>query len=75
MTRMDQTELALHRRRPPSQALPMAGRRERTWHGGYDFDDGDLMLRIEPRRDGTPLVVEVRSLTAALTKIGSGLAV
>jgi hypothetical protein len=33
------------------------------------------MLRIEPRRDGTPLVVEVRTLTAALAKIEPGLAV
>jgi hypothetical protein len=34
----------------------------------YDFDDGDLMLRIGPRRDGAPLVVEVRSLTRALAE-------
>ena len=40
----------------------------------YDFDDGDLMLRIEPRHDGAPLVVEVRSLTAALAKIDGVLA-
>jgi hypothetical protein len=41
----------------------------------YDFVDGDLMLRIEPPRDGTPLVVEVRSLTAALAEIDRVLAV
>ena len=41
----------------------------------YDFDDGDLMLRIEPRRDGTPLVIEVRSLTAALAHVDQVLAV
>jgi hypothetical protein len=35
----------------------------------YDFENGDLMLRIEPRHDGTPLVVEVRSLTAALAEV------
>jgi hypothetical protein len=41
----------------------------------YDFDDGDLVLRIEPRYDGTPLVVEVRSLTAALAEVDRVLAV
>jgi hypothetical protein len=38
----------------------------------YDFDDGDLMLRID--RDGAPLVVEMRSLTRALAEIGRILA-
>jgi hypothetical protein len=41
----------------------------------YDFDDGDLMLRIEPRHDGAPLVIEVRSLTDALAMVGRVLAV
>jgi hypothetical protein len=40
----------------------------------YDFDDGDLMLRIEPRRDGTPLVV-LRSLVAALAQVNRVLTV
>lgn len=40
----------------------------------YDFDDGDLMLRIGPRRDGAPLVVEVRSLTRALAEANRVLA-
>jgi hypothetical protein len=38
----------------------------------YDFDDCDLMLRID--RDGAPLVVEMRSLTRALAEIGRILA-
>ena len=43
------------------------------WVGGEQiaytaFDDGDLVLRIEPRRDGTPVVVGVRSLTNALAE-------
>jgi hypothetical protein len=41
----------------------------------YDFNVGDLMLRIEPRIDGSPLVVEVRSLTAALAEVDRVLAV
>jgi hypothetical protein len=41
----------------------------------YDLDDGDLMLRIEPRHDRTPLVIDVRSLTAALAEVGRVLAV
>jgi hypothetical protein len=41
----------------------------------YDFDDGDLMLRIEPRHDGAPLVIEVRSLTAALAEVDRVVAV
>jgi hypothetical protein len=40
----------------------------------YDFDDGYLMLRIEPRRDGTALVIEVRSLTRALAEVNRVLA-
>jgi hypothetical protein len=35
----------------------------------YDFDDGDLVLRIALRHDGTPHVVEVRSLAAALAEV------
>ena len=43
------------------------------WAGGEQigytaFDDGDLILRIEPRRDGSPVVVGVRSLTNALAE-------
>jgi hypothetical protein len=43
------------------------------WAGGEQiaytsFDDGDLMLRIEPRHDGTRVVVGVRSLTNALAE-------
>jgi hypothetical protein len=41
----------------------------------YDFDAGGLMLRIEPRHDGTPLVVDVRSRTAALAEVDRVLAV
>jgi hypothetical protein len=37
--------------------------------------DGDLMLRIDPREDGTPLRVEVRSLTEALTEVARVLTV
>ena len=33
------------------------------------------MLRIEPRQDGTLLVVDVRSLTAALAEVDRVLAV
>ena len=33
------------------------------------------MLRIEPRQDGTPLVVDVRSLTAALAEVDRVLAI
>jgi hypothetical protein len=40
----------------------------------YDFDDGELMLRIEPRHDGTSLVIEMRSLTAALAEVDRVLA-
>ena len=43
------------------------------WAGGEliaytHFDDGDLMLRIEPRRDGAPVVVGAHSLAAALAE-------
>ncbi len=31
-------------------------------------EDSDLMLRIEPRRDGTPVIVGARSLTQALDR-------
>jgi hypothetical protein len=41
---------------------------EQIAHTHYDFDDGDLMLRIKPRRNGAPLVVDVRSLTRALAE-------
>ena len=43
------------------------------WHGGeqvafthYDPHDGHLFLRIDPRRDGEPLRLDVRSLRDAL---------
>lgn len=32
------------------------------------LDDGDLMLRIEPRGDGTAVIVGVRGLAAALAE-------
>jgi hypothetical protein len=43
------------------------------WAGGEmiaytHFDDGDLMLRIDPRRDGAPVVVGAHSLAAALAE-------
>ena len=43
------------------------------WAGGEliaytHLEDGDLMLRIEPRRDGAPVVVGVHGLTAALAE-------
>jgi hypothetical protein len=43
------------------------------WAGGRliaytHLDDGDLMLRIEPRHDGTPVVLGVRGLTDALAE-------
>jgi hypothetical protein len=39
---------------------------------GYTLlEDGDLMLRIEPRRDGTAVVVGARSLAVALARAGS----
>jgi hypothetical protein len=33
------------------------------------YEEGDLMLRIEPPRDGGPVVVGVRSLTDALAEV------
>jgi hypothetical protein len=41
----------------------------------YDPDDGQLLLRIDPRRDGTPLKVEVRTLSGALAKVERTLAI
>ena len=42
---------------------------------GYTvFEDGDLMLRIHPRRDGAPVEVGVHSLVAALAEAGELLA-
>lgn len=41
----------------------------------YDPHDGHLLLRIDPRRDGTPLSVEIRSLSMALTEAERVLAV
>jgi hypothetical protein len=38
------------------------------------YDDGDLMLRIEPRDDGTPVVVGVHALVEALAEAGRRLA-
>jgi hypothetical protein len=45
------------------------------WHGGeqiafthYDPHDGHLLLRIDPREDGAPLRVDVRSLREALAE-------
>jgi hypothetical protein len=35
----------------------------------YDPHDGHLMLRIDPREDGTPLRVDVRSLSNALAEV------
>ncbi len=33
------------------------------------YDDGDLMLRIEPSHDGGPVVVGVRGLADALAEV------
>jgi hypothetical protein len=49
------------------------------WAGGQlfaytHFDDGDLMLRIEPRDDGSPVVLGVPSLTDALAEVNRLLA-
>lgn len=43
------------------------------WAGGEliaytRFDDGDLILRIDPRRDGAPVELGVHSLVAALAE-------
>jgi hypothetical protein len=35
----------------------------------YDPHDGHLLLRIDPRRDGTPLKVDVRGLSKALAEV------
>jgi hypothetical protein len=35
----------------------------------YDPHDGHLLLRIDPRRDGTPLRVAVSSLNKALAEV------
>jgi hypothetical protein len=49
------------------------------WVGGQliaytHYDDGDLMLRIEPRRDGAPVVIGVHGLTDALAEVDRRLA-
>ena len=33
------------------------------------LDDGELKLRFEPRHDGTPVVIGLRSLTNALAEV------
>jgi hypothetical protein len=33
------------------------------------LDDGELKLRFEPRRDGTPVVIGLRNLTNALAEV------
>jgi len=38
------------------------------------LDRGELVLRISPRSDGTPLVIEVRSLRNALAAVDRSLA-
>ena len=50
------------------------------WAGGQliaytHVEDVDLMLRTEPRHDRTPVVLGVRSLTAALAEVDRLLAV
>jgi hypothetical protein len=50
------------------------------WAGGEliaytHYGDGDLMLRIDPRHDGTPVEVGVHSLAAALAEANRLLAV
>ncbi len=49
------------------------------WYGGEliaftHYEDGDLMLRIEPRRDGAAVVVGARAMTAALAEVDRVLA-
>jgi hypothetical protein len=49
------------------------------WAGGQliaytHLDDGDLMLRIEPRDDGSPVELGVRGLTGALADVNRLLA-
>jgi hypothetical protein len=43
----------------------------------YDISvqGGDLMLHIEPREDGSPLVIEVNSLAKALAEVDRALVV
>lgn len=38
------------------------------------YDEGDLMLRIEPRRDGGPVVIGLRDFAEALAEVGPLLA-
>jgi hypothetical protein len=50
------------------------------WAGGQQiaytlFDDGELKLRFEPRHDGSPVVVGLRSLKEALAEVDRHLAV
>jgi hypothetical protein len=42
--------------------------------GFTQFDDGDLMLRIEPRDDGAAVVVGVHGLADALAEVNRLLA-
>ena len=66
-----------HRRDRPYPAEAFDGVAELSRDGEeiaythYESDDGDLMLRIAPCHDGTPLVVDVRSLTAARAEVCS----
>ena len=39
-----------------------------------DFEDGDLMLRIEPREDGAAVIVGVHGLVEALAEVNRLLA-
>jgi hypothetical protein len=46
------------------------------WAGGqqiaytvYDLDSGELMLRIDARKDGEPLMLGVRELAEALAEV------
>jgi hypothetical protein len=41
----------------------------------YDPDDGHLLLRIDSRKDGAPLRVDLRSLSVALAEVERLLAV
>jgi hypothetical protein len=50
------------------------------WAGGEQiaytlFEDGELMLRFEPRHDGTPVVIGMRHLTDALAEVDRRLTV
>jgi hypothetical protein len=42
--------------------------------GFTQFDDGDLMLRIEPREDGGTVVVAAHALAVALAEVNRLLA-